>query len=124
MDLGEWIEYANRQCAQGAAVLSFGSDVWTRDVSREELDILAFASEVGEISLRTDASFSCPVLMVGDLEIFPGGTDYDRMVQWGAFESLCLRGVLQPSTSGSYVVGEAGVIKGRRVAAQRRSQTV
>jgi len=119
MDLQEWIDYANRQCAQGASWLSYGSDVWTRDLSREEADILAAAAESGEVRLGLKAGNSYPELQSRGAPIFEEVGEFARMREWDAFVSLCLRGVIEPRTPGLYAVSEAAVIKGRRIAAQR-----
>jgi hypothetical protein len=121
MEVREWVEVLKGDCARGSEFRALGSDVWTRDLLKEEAAILAATAdgEAVHLDLLGDAEF--PAIYAGDVPVFEESGSYARSQQWYALESLALRGLLQHNGNGHFALDEAARLRGARLRTMRLS---
>ncbi len=115
MEVREWIEELVKACNRGEALRALGSDVWTRDLVREEEEILIAAADGETIGLHLAPGADFPVIHVSGLPLFQRTDPFSQSEQWYAMTMLAMRGVLAHSGDGAFMLDETARLRGARL---------
>jgi hypothetical protein len=119
MDVQEWVDDLRGACHRGFEVSRIGSDVWTRDLSHEEEEILVAAANGSAIRVLIRNGCEFPTISTRDSEIFEDAGLYARSLQWYALRSLAERGVLKHVRDGAFILDQVARLRGARLRAVR-----
>jgi hypothetical protein len=119
MEVHEWVDDLKRDCERGGQLRDLGSDIWTRDLLPEEIEILIAVADCGEIALSLAPNSQIPIILAGAEPIFAETNPFSLTQQWYALRSLAMRGVVQHESDARFVFDDASRLKGARLRALR-----
>lgn len=115
MEVQEWIEELVKACKSGEVLRAFGSDVWSRDLVREEEEILVAAANGEKIELYLSPGVDFPSIYISGSPVFRKSDPYSQSEQWYAMMTLATRGVLAYSGDGVFTLDETARLRGARL---------
>lgn len=105
----DWKDIAHEECEKGKIALKAGVNVWSRDITEGERQLLVAAADDPEFVLVDDQR-AYPAIEIGGQAVEGELSDFDMATDWDDFCSLCRRGVMDHVRESRFHLTEAGAV--------------